>query len=152
MPDDFTSIMDKADWKQTIHRCLESAVRTIGKDEEFWYNVERAIQAMSAKYPNWDAHVEVQLMVQSVIKKHDVIKTRWILSHTYQWAFNWNRDSKERHFKNAKYLEILQNLENIAGRHRMLLWGVKSVRRGHQMDADGEPLVDGFVGDVDLGD
>jgi len=139
---DYTSILDKTDWRKTIHKALEEAVLSIGRDEVFWYNVEQAIQAMSATYPNWDACSEVQQMVKKVTEKYNAIAEKWVLDNTYAWAFPWNRDKMERIWKNAMYLEILQNLQNIAGKHRMLLYGRKDTISGTQMNLPGVPSDD----------
>jgi len=142
MNDDFTSILDKTDWRKTIHKALEEAVLSIGKDEEFWYNVEQATQAMSATYPNWDANIEVKKMVDTVRRKYNKLAESWILEHTYEWAFPWNRDGMKRKWKNTMYLEILQNLENIAGQHRMLLWGIKRAPGGSLGEMDDNAIWD----------
>jgi len=124
MPDDYTSILDKTDWRKTIHKALEDAVMSIGNNEGFWYKVERAIQALSATYPNWDADIEVKEIVQQVTHKYNKKAEEWILAHPYEWAFPWNQDGMKKEWKNAMYLEILQNILNIAAIHRMLLWGI----------------------------
>ena len=127
---DYTSILDKTDWRKTIHKALEDAVLSIGKGEEFWYNVEQAIQAMSATYPNWDATTEVKKMVFEVKTRYNNEAEIWVLDHIYEWAMQWNRGIMETKWKNAMYMDILQHLQNIAGKHRMLLWGVKKVPEG----------------------
>ena len=136
MPEDYTSILDKTDWRKTIHKALEEAVLSIGKDEQFWYNVEQAIQAMSATYPNWDASAEVQGMVSRIKKKYNTLAETWILDHPYDWAFPWNQAGMKQKWKNMMYMEMLQNLENIAGQHRMLLWGIRKVPEGYMESSD----------------
>ena len=133
MTEDYTSILDKTDWRKTIHKALEEAVLSIGQDEIFWYNVEQARQAMSATYPNWDASDEVKIMYNTVADKYNKGLEETLLNNknlAYEWAFPWNKDGIMRTWKNKMYLEILQNLQNIAGRHRMLLWGTKSAPGG----------------------
>lgn len=127
MTEDYTSILDKTDWRKTIHKALAEAVLSIGKDEDFWYNVEQAIQALSATYPNWDADVEVKKMVKEITEKHNKRAEAQLLNNrdaAREYAFPWNKDGMNRKWKNEMYQEILQNLQNIAGNHRMLLWGI----------------------------
>ena len=140
---DYTSILDKTDWRKTIHKALEEAVLSIGKGEEFWYNVEQAIQAMSATYPNWDATTEVKKMVYEVKTRYNNEAEIWVLDHIYEWAMQWNRGIMETKWKNAMYMDILQHLQNIAGKHRMLLWGIKRVPTGKEInDVDEDILVE----------
>ena len=139
--DDFTSVLDKTDWKKVIQKSLAEAVLSLGSDEEFWYNCEQAIQAMSAVFPNWDASTEIQKMVNETVSKHNK-KAEFLLLNNrdmaYQFASPWNKDAMLRTWKNAMYKEILQNLEDIAGRHRMLLYGKKNTVKGEQMDLPGD--------------
>jgi len=139
---DYTSILDKTDWRKTIHKALEEAVMSIGRGEEFYYNVEQAIESMKAQYPNWDATTEINKMVAEVTEKHNKIASDWIDSNPEKWAYPWNRAMKLLEWRTAMYLEILQRLKDIAGKHRMLLWGVKRVPEGRmgpsEEDAPGD--------------
>jgi hypothetical protein len=150
MNEDFTSVLDKADWRKTIHKSLEEAVMSLGKDEQFWYATERAIQAMSATYPNWDAAEEVRKMVDTITAKHNRKAEFLLLSNRdmcYQFAFSWNRDGMTTRWKNDLYREILQELQNIAGKHRMLLWGIRKLPTGSMGNGDTDVSGD----EVDIG-
>ena len=132
---DYTSILDKTDWRKTIHKALEDAVMSIGTEIEFFKNVEQAIQAMTAVYPNWDATTEINNKLKAIEEKHMKLADEYIASHKLEWCYPWNRVIKLIEWKQAMYMEILQMLKDVAGKHRMLLWGVKSVPEG-QMGPD----------------
>jgi len=128
--DDFTSILDKTDWRKTIHKALEEAVMSIGQGEPFFYNVEQAIAAIQAVYPNWDATKEINLGLKKIIEKHNLKAQIWIDAHKIDWAYPWIKALKTLDWQTEMYMEILQFLKDVAGKHRMLLWGVKSVPEG----------------------
>lgn len=143
------SILDKTDWRKPIQLHLTEAVRSIGREDEFFYNVERALQTVKAEYPNWNATVEVDNMVKRIEDKYDFIITDWIQNHEWQWGFPWVRASKWIDWKTKMYREILQELMNIVGKHRMLLWGIKSVKRGTQMGLNGDSTDEILIQDED---
>jgi nucleotide-binding universal stress UspA family protein len=127
---DYTSILDKTDWRRTIHKALEEAVLSIGREEEFYYNVEQAIEAIKANYPNWDASTEIDAGVKKIKDRHNQNAQDWIDAHKMQWAYPWVKNYMLLKWKDAFYREILQFLKDVAGKHRMLLWGIKSVPEG----------------------
>jgi hypothetical protein len=131
------SILDKTDWRKTIHKALEEAVLSIGT-ELFFFNVEQAAEAIKAKYPGWNASSEVEEMIERVARKHNLMAEKWILSHPTDWAYPWNRQINLIKWKHAMYLEILQNLKDIAGEHRMLLWGIKKLPTGSMSTGDND--------------
>lgn len=122
---DYTSLLDKTDWRRTIHKALEEAVLSIGKEEEFYYNVEQAAEAIKAVYPNWDATKEIDKGMDTIANKHNIIAQQWIDKHKLQWAYPWNRRIKKLEWKDAMYREILQFLKDVTGKHRMLLYGIQ---------------------------
>lgn len=130
MADDYTSILDKTDWRKTIHKALQDAVLSIGREDEFWYNVEQAIEAIKANYPNWNATLEIDEGIDCIKKKHEKAANDYMKEHKLQMAYPWNYNRKIIEWKNAMYREILQFLKDVAGKHRMLLWGIKSTPGG----------------------
>jgi nucleotide-binding universal stress UspA family protein len=127
---DYTSILDKTDWRKTIHKALEEAVLSIGMGKIFYYRVERAIQSIKAQYPNWNATKEINEGIKKIIDKHNNIAERWIDTNRLWWAYPWNQELKKMEWKDKMYIEILQFLLDTAGKHRMLLWGIRSVPEG----------------------
>jgi len=122
--DDFTSILDKTDWRKTIQKVLEEAVMSIGQGQKFFYNVEQAIMAMSAEYPNWNARKEIENGVNDIVKKYNKIAQDWIDTHKTEWPYPWIQELKKLEWKTDMYMEILRFLLDVAGKHRMLLWGI----------------------------
>lgn len=139
--DDFTSILDKTDWKKTIQKALEEAVLSIGQGETFFNNVEQAIAAIKAVYPNWDADTEIEEGIKKIQKKHNKKAQQWIDTHRREWAFHWTKALKFLDWQTDLYMELLQFIKNMAGKHRMLLWGIKKVEGGTALqdkDVDAE--------------
>lgn len=134
---DYISILDKTDWRKTIHKALEDAVLSIGKEQEFYRNVEQAIAAISATYPNWDATKEINVGVDEINKKYNNMANSWIEKNKTKWAQPWHAEFMKIAWKDAMYLEILQFLKNNAGVHRMLLYGRKDIISGKQMNIPG---------------
>ena len=128
--DDYTSILDKTDWKKTIQKALEEAVLSIGQGEIFFYNVEQAIAAIKAVYPNWDADTEIEEGIKKIQKKHNDNAQAWIDTHRREWAYIWTKALKVLDWQTDLYMELLQFIKNMAGKHRMLLWGIKRVDGG----------------------
>ena len=124
---DYTSVMDKTDWKRVIQETLDRAVNSIGvgSEETFYQNVEQAIAALSATYPNWDAYEEVKKGVKAIKDEYRVRKEQWIEEHRTYYALPWNRGIADYRWDDSMYLDILDFLKNLAGRHRMLLYGKK---------------------------
>lgn len=136
MTDDFTSILDKTDWRKSIHKALEEATFAIGKEEEFYHKVEVAISAMKGSYPNWDANKEIDTMLFEVHSKYDKVTDDFIKKNRLFWCYPWNKNRQKIVWQDAMYKEILEKLKNIAGEHRMLLWGVRKVPGGEMGNGD----------------
>lgn len=134
---DYTSILDKTDWRRTIHKALEDAVLSIGKEDEFYYNVEQAAEAIKAYYPNWNATKEVEDGIKIITNKHDINAQIWIDNNRLKWAYPWVKNEMKYRWKDAMYREILQFLKDVAGKHRMLLYGRKDTISGSQMNLPG---------------
>jgi len=134
---EFTSVLDKADWRKSIHKALENATFSIGRQEEFYYAVEVCIGALRGVYPNWNASKEIDEMVDRVNKKYNKFAEEWILEHPNEWAYPWNRETQKLKWKDNMYGEILKELKDFAGKNRMLLFGRKKTQSGDQMDLPG---------------
>lgn len=124
---EFTSVMDKTDWKRVIQETLDKAVTSIGmgKEEDFYQAVEQAVSALASEYPNFDAAKEVGAGVKEIKDKYFKMKQEWIEDHRTFYAYPWNRGIIDYRFNDSMYLDILDFLKNYSGRHRMLLYGKK---------------------------
>lgn len=142
MPED-VSVLDKTDWRDTIHKTLERAVFQIGHGDTFVRSVETAIEAIVSDYPGWNAVTEVNKIVASTVKKYETMLDRDIMTnHIRDWQYPWVKVLVITKYQNAMYREILREVKNVAGRRRMLLWGVRHTVKGRQMSDDGTETVD----------
>jgi len=127
------SFLDKTDWRKTIHRCLEECVR----DEEtvrYPQAVKSLVSAFSATYPGFDASILVKREIYRLKVKYRILVIKFVAKNPDYWFHPGKRMMVEPEMINSYYKEIFEYIKNLAAEKRMLLWGIKKVGGGTQME------------------
>lgn len=130
------SILDKTDWRRTIHKCLEACVMEEGS---IWYpkKVNSLDAAVSAKYPGFDAKKEITSEKKKLEDKWNKIANDWIDENPTQWAYPWIKWEKTTEWTMKYSKELFEFIKDLLAKKRILLWGIRQTPGGTQM-ADGE--------------
>lgn len=134
---EFTSVLDKTDWRDTIKKALSECAENIGAPNQFISSVKYAIKAVGAEYPGWDAFAEVNKEVMRISNEWEDKKVTFFLDNPKYWFKRYLRRRTLLKVEYNKSEEIFDFLRNLTGRHRMLLYGMKRVESGDQMDLPG---------------
>lgn len=127
------SFLDKTDWRRTIHRCLEECVKY---EETIKYPqaVKSLVSAFAATYPGFDAKTLVEQAIYRLKVKYSILTIKFIAKHPDYWYHPGKRMMIEPEMINSYYKEIFEFIKNLAAEKRMLLWGIKKVGGGTQME------------------
>lgn len=128
------SILDKTDWRRTIHQCLEHCVNTIGTTE-FPRAVKSLINAVSARYPGFNAESLINNKSKYLDFKYSIIKKIWDARN--QTEHSWDKDIRYAEFRIEKDVEMFIYIKNLLAEKRILLYGIKETMGGDQMDLPG---------------
>jgi len=130
------SVLDKTDWRRTIHQCLEHCVNTMGTIE-FPRAVKSLISAVSARYPGFDAEGLIEKMMKLNTKKYELMRKIWIANN--QTEHIWNKKIRYAEFKIQSDEEMFVYIKNLLAEKRILLYGIKETSGGDQMNLPGLP-------------
>jgi len=127
------SFLDKTDWRRTIHRWLEECVKY---EETIKYPqaVKSLVSAFSATYPGFDAKILVDNEIYRLKIKYKILTIQFVASNPDYWFHPGKRMMVEPEMVNSYYKEIFEFIKNPAAEKRMLLWGIKKVGGGTQME------------------
>jgi hypothetical protein len=128
------SVLDKTDWRRTIHQCMEHSVNTI-KTLDFHKAIISLRSAVAAQYPGFDAESIINRKIKFLNEKYSRIEKIWDSKHqTDNW---WDKDLDRAYFRNQKDEEIFTFIKNLLADKRILLYGSKETIGGDQMDLPG---------------
>ena len=127
------SFLDKTDWRRTIHRWLEECIRDEGTSR-YPQSVKSLVSAFSATYPGFDAHVLVEREIYKLKIKYRILVIKFVAKHPDYWFHPGKRMMVEPEMINSYYKEIFEFIKNLAAEKRMLLWGIKKIGGGTQME------------------
>ena len=127
------SFLDKTDWRKTIHRCLEECVR-FEETMKYPQTVKSLVSAFSATYPGFDARALVDREIYRLQVKYRILVIKFVAKHPDYWFHPGKRMMVEPEMINSYYKEIFEFIKNLAAEKRMLLWGIKKIRGGTQME------------------
>lgn len=127
------SFLDKTDWRKTIHRCLEDCVKA---EETMSYPqaVKSLVSAFAATYPGFDAKILVNKEIYRLKIKYRIKAIVFLNEHPDYWFHPGKRMLVEPEMINNYYKEIFEFIKNLAAEKRMLLWGIKKISGGTQME------------------
>lgn len=119
------NIMDKADWRKTLHEALEACVRSEGTDL-FVHNVNHLIMVARAHYPGWDADKEIETFQEHLQQKY--MKAWEIWNHTpHRWS---QKQIYKTKLMNMYATDMYEFIKNICAKRGMLLYGSTYVDTG----------------------
>ena len=120
MEETTASLLDKTDWRKTLHKKLEDCVDAEGT-EYYFHAVKSLISAASATYPGWDAKASIKKQIKKTEIYYNTYWDKWL-----EYNPTARRTRKYKKYKKLYYLaykEIFEFIKDMYGRKRMLLWG-----------------------------
>ena len=127
------SFLDKTDWRKTIHKCLEECVK-YEETVRYPHTVKSLVSAFSATYPGFDARTLVDREIYRLKVKYRILAIKFVSKHPDYWFHPGKRMMVEPEMVNSYYKEIFEFIKNLAAEKRMLLWGIKKIGGGTQME------------------
>lgn len=127
------SILDKTDWRKSIHRYLDYCIITEGT--VFYPGaVNRLKSAVATEFPNWDAKKYINKHIEKlkVIYRAEIKKS--VERNPEYWIHPGKRLTIEPDIINEFYKDIFDYIMDLLAKKRMLLWGVKKTPGGTPMD------------------
>jgi hypothetical protein len=126
------SILDKTDWRKTIHRCLETCV--VYEDTKFYPQaVKSLISAVSANYPGFKAK---DIIAKEILKFKEEYK-EWTKEYFIKNPDYWYHPIKRKiiypQILNSYYKDIFEFIKNLLAERRILLYGIKHLPGGTQL-------------------
>jgi len=131
MDESTASFLDKTDWRITLHRKLEDCVNAEGT---IFYpqRVKRLISTISARFPNWDAKKEVTDEIIKLEKHYTELHGKWLEGNPN--AKRRKKEQIETHYFMLLNKDVFEFIKNRCAEKRMLLWGIKKIIGGTQME------------------
>lgn len=126
------SVLDKTDWRKTIHKLLENCVKYKGT-QAYGNAVERLIEGIGAEYPGWNAYKLINEKVSEIENKYKEMINKWINENKIEWGYPWVKVQKSIDWKTEFYDEVFDYVKNLVASKRMLLYGVRSISGGSEM-------------------
>lgn len=127
------SILDKTDWRKTIHKKLEECVNMEGTKPGYRNAVKKLISATTAKYPGFNAKKIINNEIIKIKKTHNEIANEWIEENPEQWAYPWVQWEKEAEWELDLYKDVFEFIKDLLAKRRILLYGVRKTPGGTQM-------------------
>lgn len=124
------SILDKTDWRRTIHTSLENCVKSEGTYPHFIRAVQRMISVVGAPYPGFDAKKIIIAEQRRLKKNYQNQWDTWITEHETS-----RRRVKERQKKKLsmeEHYELYVFVRDLLARKRILLYGTRQISGGTQ--------------------
>jgi len=127
-----TSVLDKTDYRKTIHKCLEACIFAEGKIG-YPNTVKSLYSCVSATYPGFNAKKIIEEFIVQLKVKYRLKTEEIILKNPDYWFHPGKRAMIEPDLRNAYYKELFEFIKNLLAKKRILLYGSRKVRGGSQM-------------------
>lgn len=127
------SILDKTDWRKTIHRCLETCVKCEGT-LRYPQVVKSLVSAVSAEYPGFDAKKMIDKEVSELKHEYSIEIKRYFFDNPDWWYHPLKRKFIEPKIINSYYKDVFEFVKNMLAHKRILLYGVRKTHGGVQME------------------
>ena len=131
MDEGTASFIDKTDWRITIHRKLEACVNAEGT-HQYPLAVKSLISAVSAEYPNWDANKEIKEEIARLEKVYTIKHDKWLKNNPTK--SRWQKYNYRHMCYMMLHKDVFEFIKNMCAKKRMLLWGIKKISGGTQME------------------
>jgi hypothetical protein len=131
------SILDKTDWRKTIHKCLENCVNAEGTTK-YPQTVKSLISAVSAPYPGFDAKTLINKKITEIKEDYKKWTVDWISRNPDYWHHPGKRSIVEPDIVHSYYKEIFEYIKDLLAQKRILLYGVRKTIGGTQMSDENE--------------
>jgi len=126
------SILDKTDWRRSIHKYLDQCISLEGT--VYYPNaVNRLKSAVSAEFPNWDAKKKINNKIKELKKEYKIEINRSVERNPEFWVHPGKRLTLEPDIVNSFYKDLFEYIKDLLAEKRMLLWGIKKTPGGKPM-------------------
>lgn len=129
------SVLDKTDWRKTIHQCLEHCVLTKGT-LDFPRSVESLESSVSARFPGFNAEFIIEKKIELLTIKYEKIKELWLIYN--QTRQMWDKQIKFAELRIQRDEEIFIFIKNLLAERRILLYGIKQRQQSSEEMPDEE--------------
>lgn len=126
------SILDKTDWRRSIHKYLDACVAAEGTIK-YPGAVRSLVSAVAATFPNFNAKRLIDEFIDDLNIHYKKQITIFIEAYPDYWIHPGKRLTVEPDIVNAYYKDIFEFVKDLLARRRMLLWGIKELPGGEQM-------------------
>jgi hypothetical protein len=126
-----SSILDKTDWRSTIHKLLEACIYAKGT-EYYPKRVKALIAGFGTTYPGWDAKKALDNKIKELEHKYTVEWDIWKGEHST--ARRWKKYLKEKELRTKLFDDIFTYVLDTTASRRMLLWGSSKTPGGSEME------------------
>ncbi len=123
------SILDKTDWRKSIHKYLDQCIYAEGTIH-YPKAVEQLVSAVAAPFPNWDARKLINTELKRLKAEYKLEISKSIEKNPDYWVHPGKRLTIEPDVINSYYKDIFEFIKAILASKRMMLWGVKKTQGG----------------------
>jgi hypothetical protein len=124
------SILDKTDWRKTIHHALENCVKSEGIYPNFIRQVRKLISVVAAPYPGFNAKKIILVEVKKYEDQYSEYWDNWISEHAT--SRRREKRKKRQEIEMQLHYEIYIYVRDLLAERRILLYGVRQTPGGHQ--------------------
>lgn len=127
------SILDKTDWRKSIHKYLDNCVAVEGT-LKYPQSVKSLVSAVAGTFPNWDAKKAIDGYIKKLNEEYKQKIDKFVSDNPDYWVHPGKRLTIEPDIVNAYYRDIFNFIFNMLAEKRMLLWGGRTITGGTQME------------------
>ncbi len=127
-----SSILDKTDYRKTIHKCLEACIFAEGR-VNYPSKVKSLYSCVSASYPGFNAKAIIEKYIVTLKVKYRLKTQEIIDKNPDYWYHPGKRAMIEPDLRNQYYKELFEFIKNLLAKKRILLYGSRKVQGGQQM-------------------
>jgi hypothetical protein len=126
------SLLDKTDWRRTIHKCLETCVMC--EDTKYYpQTVKSLISAVSANYPGFNAKDIITKEIMEIKEEYKKWTKDYFVKNSDYWHHPYKRKVVFPQILNSYYKDIFEFIKNLLAEKRILLYGIQHLPGGIQL-------------------
>jgi hypothetical protein len=127
-----SSILDKTDYRKTIHKCLEKCIFAEGR-VNYPETVKSLVSCVSANYPGFPAKTIIDKQIVKLKLKYREKTIEFVKKNPDYWFHPGKRAIIEPELRNEYYKELFEYIKNLLAYKRILLYGSRKTHGGTQM-------------------